>query len=69
MLPGVPVIPLVRNTMNSIEYVPCSLMVKLPVVGENVTRSVVALYVPTALMNISYASAVEILGVVRVKLR
>jgi hypothetical protein len=55
--------------MNSIEYVPCSPMVKLPVVGENVTSSVVALYLPTALMNISYASAVEILGVVRVKLR
>jgi hypothetical protein len=69
MLPGVPVTPLVRNTMNSIEYVPCSPMVKLPVVGENVTSSVVALYLPTALMNISYAAEVVTLGVVRVKLR
>jgi hypothetical protein len=43
MVPGDPVIPLVRRNMNSIEYTPRSLMVKLPVVGENVTRSVVAL--------------------------
>lgn len=57
------------RTMNSIAYAPVSATAKLPVVGEKVTRGVLALYVPVAPMNISNRSAVVVLALVRVKLR